>query len=446
ADGGHAQPKDVTGVFAKLKYSMRLTFLCEIKRQSAANPDVRDDLACNNLEIWFTEKTYSAFHHICTYQHMATAITKSTMSLPRILWTDRRNWTSMLYQGDRVELGKLQHVFVAMEQEMLDLWENKLTWNSGVRVDTTNITENIGNTEVGYCFLDDPRNSQFQDRMRLLHVLLTTDNLKSQFLAKQGDTYIWNHGKLRQWLQYYAKLQGLYLLRCEMLGGGTERGTEITAMKFRSTALRRVRNLSVMGKHLALLTTYHKTGALSGVDKYIPHSIDSFAADMIIQDLAIARPFAEMAVRICFPDDASLHELYYNHLFVNNLRPWTTESVTTLLRQLTLNHLGVGLTVNSWRHISIAFRRKLCTSALDIDEEQEEESIEALSSGHSRRQENRTYGISTDTLAGPSEDILPLFLDASTDWQLRMRVVPGGLMIPYKEAQSAKFQELRSQG
>ncbi|EMD31059.1 hypothetical protein CERSUDRAFT_100778 [Gelatoporia subvermispora B] len=133
ADGGHAQPKDVTGIFAKLKYSMRLTFLCEIKRQSAANPDIRDDLACNSLEMWFTEKTYSAFHHICTYQHMATAITKSTMSVPRIFWTDRHNWMTMLYQGDRIELVKLQQVFVAMEQEMLDLWENKLTWNSGVR-------------------------------------------------------------------------------------------------------------------------------------------------------------------------------------------------------------------------------------------------------------------------------------------------------------------------
>ncbi|EMD31725.1 hypothetical protein CERSUDRAFT_100189 [Gelatoporia subvermispora B] len=443
-DGAHAEAKHMTGIFAKLKYNMRLTFLYEIKHQSKTRDGGPDDSAeCAKLQDWFTEKIVSDFNTVCSYQHVATSITKSAMGLPRILWTDRQHWMSMLYQGDRVEFRDLQSVFADIERRLQDLWENKLTLNTGIRIDTSNIKEDVANTIPGYCFLDDPRNVQLQHPMQLLHRFTSSDDIRRRFLTFCDGTAVWSESELRKWLQWYAEFSGLLLLNCEMLGGGAERGTEIASMKFRSTPFRRVRNLSVMDKHLALITTYHKTGALSAIDKYIPHSIGSFTSDLILQDLAIARPFARFASGVCFPGNHDVQELYYDHLFVNYQQPWDTGTISNLMRQVTRPHVGIGLSVNSWRHISIAFRRKLCSSAvLEISEE----SIEALSSGHTREQENRTYGISNDMLAGPSEDIVPLYLDASVDWQLKMRVVPGGLMIPYQDALSCKFDQLQAQG
>ncbi|OCH83614.1 hypothetical protein OBBRIDRAFT_874353 [Obba rivulosa] len=115
------------------------------------------------------------------------------------------------------------------------------------------------------------------------------------------------------------------------------------------------------------------------------------------------------------------------------------------MARTTRPHLGVGLKLNALRHILIAFRRKHCSAAV-VDIEGDEESIEALSSGHSRQQENRTYGISKDMLAGPSEDLIPLYLDASVDWQLKLKVVPGGMMLPYQDAMSSRFEQLCDQG
>jgi hypothetical protein len=70
----------------------------------------------------------------------------------------------------------------------------------------------------------------------------------------------------------------------------------------------------------------------------------------------------------------------------------------------------------------------------ELMEEDENDSVQAQQSGHSRRTENRVYGLSPDAMAGAPEDLLPLFLDASTDWQVACKVVPGGLGLTYSQA------------
>lgn len=78
-------------------------------------------------------------------------------------------------------------------------------------------------------------------------------------------------------------------------------------------------------------------------------------------------------------------------------------------------------------------------------EEDDQETIEALQSGHSRSTENRIYGLSMDALSGASEDILPFFLDSSTDWHKVCKVVPGGLAgISYQQAKSTNFEALKT--
>ncbi|OCH94203.1 hypothetical protein OBBRIDRAFT_801380 [Obba rivulosa] len=74
-------------------------------------------------------------------------------------------------------------------------------------------------------------------------------------------------------------------------------------------------------------------------------------------------------------------------------------------------HLGVGLKLNALRHILITIHRKHCSAAV-VHIEGDEESIEALFSGHSRKQENRTYGVSKDMLAGPTRMQIEIYVPA----------------------------------
>ena len=48
-------------------------------------------------------------------------------------------------------------------------------------------------------------------------------------------------------------------------------------------------------------------------------------------------------------------------------------------------------------------------------------------------------------MAGAAEDVLPLFLDASTDWQVACKVVPGGHLLPYYEATASRFTPLSAE-
>ncbi len=79
-----------------------------------------------------------------------------------------------------------------------------------------------------------------------------------------------------------------------------------------------------------------------------------------------------------------------------------------------------------------------------MEDDETQDSIHALQSGHSRQTENHLYGITAEALAGAAEDVLPLYLDASTDWQVACHVVPGGHMLPYTEAISSNFSYLAS--
>jgi len=460
ADGGHKEPKLVTGLLAKLEYCIRLACLKEMKVQSING---NDEAALNLLQPWFTEKTNSTFSRIRSLQHRATSIAYGTMSLPRIWWVDRKQWQEMLYKGEKVHIDCLRRMFSSMENKLVDIWEKKVLAGISIRICYQDLKDDNTNHDVGYSFLLDRRNACFADRNRFLKAIIDNQEVFGKFTVFRNGQLIWNRGALLQWLRDYAEFQKLILSRCEMLSGSPGRGTELTAMTYRNTKVRlsllwwmRVRmnheqtrsqrNLVMLGKHLTMLRIYHKSGALSGLDKLIPHSIDGVTADLMIQDLALTRPFAEIAAYVCYPDKPEIKEMYQTNLFVNNTRLFDTEQLSATMSRESIAELGFGLQVNSWRHISTAFKRKLGRFAEELLEEDGQDTVEALQAGHTRSTENRIYGLSPDALAGAPEDLLPLFLQASTNWQLLMRTVPGGLGLPYAHASAHNFKKLAESG
>ncbi|KAG2030468.1 hypothetical protein BDR03DRAFT_987079 [Suillus americanus] len=450
ADGGHKQPVYVTNPLARLEYCIRLVCLKELKILSASLYGGDDEAACDALQTWFTEKTNSPFSRIRSLQHRASAIAYRTMSPSCVWWLDRETWHELLYGGNRIHIDRLRQMFAGTEEQMVELWEKKVLVGLSTRVVYEDIADDNTNHDVGYSFLSDRRNVCFADRDRFLKALTGEKELFSRFAVIRNGELIWNMGALMGWLRDYAEFQKLILIRCEMLSGAPGRGTELTAMIYRNTkactGTRSQRNLVMLGRNLTMLRTYHKSGALSGMDKLIPHSIDGVTADLIIQDLALTRPFAEVVAHVCFPDRPAIKEMYQTHLFVNNHKLFNTDQLTATMARVSIPFLGFGLGVNSWRHISIAFKRKLGRFAEDLLEDDEQDTVEALQAGHNRSTENRVYGLSPDALAGAPEDLLPLFLQASTNWQLVMHTVPGGLQLAYTLARSHKFKQLAESG
>ncbi|KAF8124465.1 hypothetical protein EV363DRAFT_1178010, partial [Boletus edulis] len=439
-DGSFKEPKHVTTIIAKFEYCMRLTFLKEIRARAVHHGIHGEPAVCDELQSWFTENTYSTFARLRSLQHRATAIAYDTMGLPNIWWTDMETWQSMRYKGNAIAFSDVCKIFRDTEESLVTTWEKKVLRGLNLRVDYSDIVDDLSNKDVAYSFLSDPRNKPFQDRMYLIRAILEGKEAFSDFLLLRQGEMIWNRAALRSWLQDYAELERLILLRAEMLSGAPSRGSELSCMSYRNTQARTTRNLMIFGQHVTLLCQYSKTSSLTGHDKLIPHSLDAVTGDILIQDLAIARPFAQIAARICFEDQAIV-QLYKDQLFMNFGKAFTSQDLSSVMATFSLPHIQFSLTINPWRHIQTAWKRKFKCAIEDVVEFDREEDVDALQAGHTRATENRIYGLSTQSLAGAAEDILPLFLQASIAWQERCQVAPGGLGLPYTHARSGRYQK-----
>ena len=125
-------------------------------------------------------------------------------------------------------------------------------------------------------------------------------------------------------------------------------------------------NLVILGKHVTMPCIYQKTSAITRKDKMISHSLDAVTSDILIQDLALARAFAEFAAYTCFPDKPEVKEIHCDQLFVNYQRLFNSSDLSAIMTCHSLSFLQYGLMINSWRHIQIAWKHKFRCSLDDL--------------------------------------------------------------------------------
>jgi len=434
--GGFKDVALITPNLSKFEYLLRLTYIFEIWRiRSTTNPPPRSCDLAKKFARWFTEAEPSTFNTIRTLQHLGSSIAYSTMALPKVWWPEPNNFRVMLYLGHLVKMDDFEKAFSQMELDITHLWEQDILLGFKLEIKYNHLVDNISNTDVGYSLFSDIRNACFHNASSLLHSAIVQDPIQCAKFIKgftSDGQPIWNNMALRKWLINYAKFEELVLTKAELTAGSSSRGTEINCLVWKNTHVRPSRGLFMMGKYLAYLCQYHKGSSITLRDKTIPHAFDAHTSDIIIQHLAIARPFAQFAAFLCFPDDPTIHQLYDSQLFCNFTKPFTTTNITTCLQKYTMQFIGKELGVADWRHISIAFRRKLSTAIEDLLEQDSQETIAASQAHHKRSTENRVYGISTIALAsGSADDIFPHYLKHSTDWQEVCGVQRGGTLEPY---------------
>ena len=121
----------------------------------------------------------------------------------------------MCYKGNGVTFANVCQILHDTEESLVATWENKVLRGLDLRVDYAELVDNLSNKEVSYSFLSDPRNTPFQDHMCLVHAVLESQGAFSDFVLQHQGEVIWNCAALCDWLQDYAKLERLFLLRTE---------------------------------------------------------------------------------------------------------------------------------------------------------------------------------------------------------------------------------------
>ncbi|KZP18978.1 hypothetical protein FIBSPDRAFT_744600 [Athelia psychrophila] len=428
ADGSFKEPSAVAPDIAKFEHLMRLTSVREIHNLAALKYNGNQLKAANDVLPWLQEKVPSTFNSLRSLQHRATAIVYSTPSLPNAWWIDREHWTHLLYKGYPVKMEHISEVFEKLEQQSITQFEEKVLLKQKIRVDYDHVHDNLNKTDVGYSFLTEPENKKmFGNTDLLIDAVLADPELRAKYFISHADGSVtYNKNAWREWLHDYSVHSANMIMSCEMKAGAPSRLTELWNMCFGNTPMR-TRNLLMQGLFTVINRKYTKTGSISGHDKLIPHALDSFTGDLVVQDLAIARPFALLAVQICFPGNTGLMDLYRYNVFVNNAKAFDTSTVTEHMYRLTRNICSFQIGVRDWRQIHAAFARKLCGQAEHLLDVGEEDTAQVLQYGHGRSVHDNIYGTSGNVQGASAlpEDILPLFLEASTEWQVTTLTVPG---------------------
>lgn len=428
SDGSFKEPSSVTPDIAKFEHLMRLTAVQQIHDLSNHKYEGNQYLAADEVLPWLQEKVISPFNSLRSLQHRATTLVYSTPSLPNIWWMDRENWTHMLYKGYAVKMEDISKVFDKLEEQTITQFEEKVLLKQKIRVEYDNLPDDLNKTDVGYSFLTDHRNrDKFGDRDLLINAVLADEELREHFFITHSDgTITYNKNAWREWLRDYALHSANMIVACEMKAGAPSRLTELWNMLFANMAMR-TRNMVIQGLFTVINRKYTKSGNITGHDKLIPHALDALTADLVIQDLAIARPFAQLAVQICFPNNKATMDLYRYNLFVNNAKPFDTTAVTEHMYRLTRSICTFQIGVRDWRQIHAGFARKHCGQAEQLMEMSEEDTPQVLQYGHGRSVHENIYGRSGNVQGASAlpEDILPLYLEASTEWQIKTLTVPG---------------------
>lgn len=449
-DGGFQGPHLITQTFAHFQWCIRLTIANEIRSiASSSLEDKTQETIFYQFQGWVTTETSCTFNTMKSLQRLASSFAFTTQSLPVIWWTDKVHWKALTYEGDRVTIPGLITLLHKLEDDIVHQWVHKVLMGLEIRVDygDSHVADDLRNTNAGYSFLIDSRNEVFKDKDRLTKAFIQDPSIFRKLGTRVHGEIEWNKQGLLRWLEEYAKFEEMLLLRTEMLGGSAARGTELTGMKFTNTRTLYKRNLVVLGKHITILRTYTKGSSMTGLDKQIPHCLDAVTGDLMVQDLALARPFAQLVVHYCFPNNEELMQQYKSSLFVNQTHLFDTDDITRAMKHRSLEALGWPMRLRDWRHISIAFKKMNCkfTEGL-LEESQVNEDVNALQAGHTTATENRVYGLSPEALAGTPEHVIPLFLEASIAWQKAMETVPGGLGLPFTDARHTSYHEKAASG
>lgn len=433
-DGSFNTPANLTGVLAKFSYFIRLTLAGTIllKTHDEDGQRVMDDMV-----VFATVKGFcrvgveSTFNSVRSLQHLASAISYLTMGLPHVWWVDGEGFTQMLYKGERVDLDQLRLLVAEMERDLVRIWEDEVLMGLKVHVDWSQAVDDMSNREVGYSCLSNPKNKCFEEKNMLGTLILNTPHLRQRFCpGYDGNTgeAIWNVQSMDVWLRdplrrFNRKSASL----TDLTSGSPIRISELGALLYRNTQGRPMRSLAILNPYVALIRHFNKQSSMRGYDKTIPHALSAVMGDILLQSIAITRDFAVFAAGKVWGPDSAQVRLYQTRVFVDYDRAMSSDAVTTTLHHASYPILNWKMGVADVRQIMLAYGRHHCRRIDSLMDEDEGEGIRGAQAGHSVNTGRAQYGVS-DRVWGTiavAEEIIPKFLEYSTDAQRMMHTVPG---------------------
>lgn len=257
-------------------------------------------------------------------------------------------------------------------------------------IDLEAIVDSANNTSVGYCFLDDPRNSFHLFRSSYGNWLLGDAERAARFVYVHDGELVWKPVAALELLGRFQSIRNILAPGVAYSTLLLVRGTEFARALLRNTA-GALRNLRFEMHLLAHVAHQDKTSHLHLKDRHIPHVITREWAESLIRNLAVFRPFEEFLVSKFLGDDV-LHR-YRVQLWPGIKSTLTDDAYGNLCGRMTSLYLGRSFKPLAFRSLMTAFAKYLPDTRAF---ESQQQYFVDMAMMHSTEMSNSTYGRHSD--------------------------------------------------
>ena len=278
---------------------------------------------------------------------------------------------------------------------------------------------------IGHSFVQDERNPWPVEGKTWL-----IDNIIGlRALQQRGDTI--SKVKSQEWYELVDRFHGLLVTLVQWVWGQNARGPEFLSMCGWSSGEGQGHNLFIaggfgsevpQGSQVELVTRYHKGYNISGdvkvIHRYLPREVGA----LMIWNTWLVRPAWDI-LREIGSNGQHRQDWKIWHTDARD-REWTPARISREMKAASEQALGDGLTLRSWRDISIAVSRKYLRKGEgrfkhdeeDWDDEAEGDEVEDMQAGHGTHVAGIVYARGIREQDGVVESMRQKFRRASENW------------------------------
>ena len=335
--------------------------------------------------------------------------------------------------------------------ELGGLLHNLLFHQSVPPLPLAKLIDSMGSSQLfrqdGYSFVDHAENAAYMVDWTFLYQQMRQDNtqyhLSQARSGSAGGSAPGQTGWIDQRCRAYLGQEKHFLTKLfvamHVMGGQPARGPELGSVKVRNSTMS-PRNLYIINGRVAVVTTYDKSQKRCGRTRYVFRCLPDALSQITAQYLVYVLPFSRV-----------VGKKTGDFLFADKRGPWDGDELSAAVAVATTKHLGVRLTVSSWRQVAIAIgdehlRRasRMWRQDKDGDEEgvavaEEEddasneqslfEHILVRQSAHSSWAAHNSYAIDGAFLSQLGPDLINVYSQASRAWHAFLHLESKGAAV-----------------
>jgi len=420
-EGTWVQAKHFTPFLAQLTYLIRGTLLYEAIKRCNSNPTLTPyesvkDLAKLNIAV----SSCSPYILVRNKQSVASTIAMADSQNPRV--DISLNGMDFAIDGIKINIPDMRLGF----QRLVDTIKKKLAALLGPEeIDYTHPShDSMGNFTNGYSAIDEDKHQAADKFMNHL--------LKTRKLCNQTNTGkpAWKRKAVESVLVETAEINKLLAVATYCLAGQPPRAAELVDGRLRNGFRQRSLYFLLTGTWYVITRVKTGKGILSGQEVYLPRLYPPEVAKLVKQFYIIVRPIEEFLASQIWSSKVASY--YRDYMWVTQTIRLSEKTFSTVLERTMNEYCGAKISVNPWRHLSVAIVRTYADASVVLDDDyDDDEDIFSEQRGHNPKTTSQHYGVEIDQLRNLSSDKIRKFAKGSKVWWQIMGFDPSGkLAVP----------------